>query len=217
MLPTVVSRRNHNINKMKLIKNPKMNSVPALLALGKSVMSKMLATPAYFSGAATLLATMQTDWNTLNVAQANASKGSISATTTRNLALVAFKTQLMILVLYVDVAAFSNVAEAADIIASAGLTEKKSGAINVQDISAKTGPIPGSVILRSKRLRGYSYLFQQSSDITNPDGWNDIFTATTASVLVSNLTPVTMYWFRVAFVKGISKGAFSKPAFIVVL
>ena len=194
-----------------------MTSVTALLTEGKSIIDKMTSATAYFAGAATLLTTAQTALDVLTAAVAVAQKGSVANTTSMNLAAADFKTKLMILVLFAEVIALSNPIERDDIIASAGLMQKKTGIKNIQEISAKLGKTPGSVIIRRKRVRGSSYLLQQSNDITNPANWATVTVSTTSKIPVAGLKPKKEYWFRVALIKGTAQSAFTKIVSIVVL
>jgi hypothetical protein len=199
---------------MKLIKNPKIKSIKALIAQGKSIIDKMVAATGYFSGASALLATAQTSLNLLRNAASVAEQGSKADTSAMYLAEIDFRAKLMILVLYVDVVAITNPTESLDIITAAGLFEKRQGVINVADIAVKLAGVSGKVVLKAKAKKGRSYLFQKS---TGSAVWEQIIISTTSKVLVEDLTPIKTYWFRVALIKGTTQGDFTDPVSIVVL
>lgn len=194
---------------MKLIKTPKMNVISALLITGQSIINKMVDATAYFSGASLLLGNAQTALDLLKASVPLTVDGTKADTQAMYLLAKDFKVKLMILVLYADVVAISNPALAADIIASAGLLEKKSNSINIPPLSAKRGVAAGTMVLRRKAKRGFMYVFQQSKDggIT----YETIATSTKATILVGGLTPLTSYWFRAALLKGTIQGDFTNP------
>ncbi len=199
---------------MKLIKNPKIQSIKALIEQGKSIIDKMVAATGYFSGAAALLATAQTSLNALRNAASLAEQGSKADTSEMYLQETDFRAKLMILVLYVDVVAITNPTESLDIITAAGLFEKRQGAKNVQDIAVKLAGVSGKVVLKAKAKRGRSYVFQKSTDNAI---WEQLIVSTRSKVLAENLTPIKTYWFRVALIKGTTQGDFTNPVSIVVL
>ena len=194
---------------MKLIKTPKMSSIPALTVTGASIINKMVAAIMYFSGAAALLATAQTALDLLVASIPFTVKGAKTDTERMYLLAKDFRVKLMILVLYADVVAISNPDLAADIIANAGLLAKRSGVINIPDLSAKRGVATGTAILRRKAKRGYMYLFEQSEDggLT----YEIVANSTKAAVFASGLAPLKMYWFRSALIKGSIQGDYSAP------
>jgi hypothetical protein len=202
---------------MKLVKTPKMTSTVRLITDGQSIIDKMTATTSYFSGATALLTAAQTALDSLRAAAATAEYGSPADTQAMYLARNTFKTKLMVLVLYVDVVAITNPTEAGDIIACAGLNQKKTPTINIQTLKVKNGTTSGSVIVRSKAKRGHSYLFQESSDIASTSGWTTVSVATSAAILLTGRTPVKTYWYRVALIKGNVQQPFTDPVSIVVL
>ena len=194
-----------------------MSSVPTLLTNGKSIIGKMTKAVGYFGAAASLIIEAQKAWDALNASSGVAKKGSSKDTQQMYLDTADFKVKLMILVLFADVVAISNPDQSADIIAAAGLLEKKTPVKNTPEISAKPGPIPGSVIVRRKREKGCMYLFQQNDDITNPKGWVTIATSTKSKIAVLGLTSIKQYWFQIALIKGTEQSDFTDPASIVVL
>lgn len=202
---------------MKLIKTPKMSAIPVLLTNGKSIIGKMTLATGYFGAAAALITEAQKAWDALNDSSGIAKKGSPSDTQQMYLDAVDLRVKLMILVLFADVVAISNPDQSADIIAKAGLEQKKNPVKNTQDISVKAGPIPGSVIVRRKRKKGCMYLFQQNDDITNPKGWVTIATSTKSKIAVLGLTSIKQYWFQIALIKGTEQSDFTDPASIVVM
>ena len=199
---------------MKMIKTPKMTSITALLILGQSIINKMVAATAYFTGAATLLATAQTALDALIASLPHTVDGTKADTQAMYLLAKDFKVKLMILVLYADVVAISNPDLSGDIIASAGLLQKKVVAINIPPLSAKKGVAAGTMILRRKAKRGFMYLFQQSADGVT---WETIVTSTKATTLVGGLTPLKLYWFRAALIKGAIQGDFTNPVSYVAI
>ncbi len=205
-----------HIKEMKLVKTPKMSSIPTLLTNGKSIIGKMTIAVGYFGTAAALILDAQKSWDNLNTSSGIAKKGSPADTQQMYLDAVDLRVKLMILVLFVDVVAISNPDQTADIIAKAGLVQKKTPVRNTQDISVKAGPIPGSVIVRRKRVKGNMYLFQQNDDITNLKGWVTIASSTKSKIAVIGLTPIKQYWFQIALIKGSEQSDFTDPASIIV-
>ena len=186
-----------------------MSSRPALTVTGASIINKMVAAIMYFSGAAALLATAQTALDLLVASIPFTVKGAKTDTERMYLLAKDFRVKLMILVLYADVVAISNPDLSADIIANAGLLQKKTVVINIAPLSAKKGVAPGTMILRRKAQRGFMYLFQQSKDggVT----YETIATSTKATMLVGGLIPLEVYWYRAALVKGTIQGDFTNP------
>ena len=200
---------------MKYIKNPVIKSITALLKQGKQIIDKMVATPAYFATAAPLLATAQTAIDLLRDSAATAEGGSKADTQAMYLLETDFRVKLMILVLFVDVLVISNPIEAADIIASAGLFEKRQGAINVPPIAVKLSAVSGTVVLKAKAEKRRTYLFQMKKD--SAAAWDLVTISTTSKIAVAELSPLTVYWFRVALIKGTVQGDFVDPVSITVV
>ena len=87
------------------------------------------------------------------------------------------------------------------------------------ELKIKNGEISGSVFLRKKAVKnGKSYIWQYCLNTLaeNEADWINGSITTQASCVLSNLIPVTKYWFRAAVVtsKGIS--AYSNPIMHVV-
>ena len=202
---------------MKLVKTPKMSAISVLLANGKSIIDKMTLATGYFGTAASLIIDAQKAWDQLSDSASIAKKGSPSDTQQMYMDAADLRVKIMILVLFVDVVAISNPDQTADIIAKAGLVQKKTPVRNTQDISVKAGPIPGSVLVRRKRKKGCMYLFQQNDDVTNPKGWVTIATSTKSKIAVLGLTSIKQYWFQIALIKGSEQSDFTDPASIVVM
>lgn len=102
------------------------------------------------------------------------------------------------------------------IILSAGMNVKAQGSINIPILSVTQGDEPGSAKLRRKAELGAVYKWQMSVDPFSNSSWTDAGEGSLATFVITELTPVTRYWFRVALIKGNVQEEFCDPVTFVV-
>jgi hypothetical protein len=195
---------------MKLVKIPPMTSIPLMLVEVQSIIDKILVST-WFPGTAPLTTAAQTALANLDTGAALAKKGSPASTAAMYVLADLVRIKTLALVLMVEGVAINNIPNSSAIIASAGLETKKSGAKNIQVIAVKAGVADGSVIVRCKAHKGFSYKIQMQKGGTDPLLWLDVTTTTITKIPVGGLMSETRYWFRVALIKGLSQGAYSNP------
>lgn len=87
------------------------------------------------------------------------------------------------------------------------------------EFSVEPGPKSGSVLLRRQAVKGAkAYIWQYCINIMpeGEEGWTIAQVSGKASVELTDLTPVTKYWFRVAAVMAQETSAYNAPVMHVV-
>jgi hypothetical protein len=191
-------------------------SVPQLIALSRHIVTSMTGN-AHFTNPTPLLATITTQVNLVesdyNVTLTRV-KGSVSKMRAEEKTLVS---QLKALAAYVEDVANSDPDHASDIIASAGMPEKKAQVRMPKTFTAVPGKLKGSVLLDTKAVRESAYIYQMTTDLNTPASWVTIYTGTKVKFTKTGLTSATHYYFRVAVsTKGL-QGDWSSPMDTVVL
>jgi hypothetical protein len=122
-------------------------------------------------------------------------KGSVPIMRTDERAL---KTLLKALASYVEGIANenANATQASDIIASAGMNEKKPSVKKPKTFTAIPGTIKGTVILDIKAVPRSAYMYEMTTDSTGATGWTTIYMGTKAKFTISALASNTHYYFR---------------------
>jgi hypothetical protein len=105
---------------------------------------------------------------------------------------------LKALAAYVESTANADPDNASNIIASSGMPEKKAKVRAPKGFTAKAGKLMGSVVLNTKAVKGSAYIYQMTTDPTNPASWVTICTVTKVRFTKTGLTSGTRYYFRVA-------------------
>ncbi len=191
-----------------------MNSIPMLLVEGQSLVDKMIAS-SWFPGTTSQTTAAQTAITALDAAAATAQSGTPADTQAMYVCAETTRVKIRVLLLTVDTVAINNPSNSLAIISAAGLQAKRTGSRNIQTIAVKAGTDPGSVVVRVKAHKRFSYKIQmQKGNSVEPTGWVDVTVTTVVSIPVAGLAPLTQYWFRVALIKGLSQGAYSNPVSI---
>jgi hypothetical protein len=183
---------------MKPKKNPIALNLPQIVALlivyGRHIVQAMTNNP-WFPSPTPPLATVTTDLNALEAAEATAltrAKGSASA---RDLAQRTVETDLTGLKAYTSSVVALSPAQAAAIIESAGMAPKRVAPRNKPQLAVAMGATPGEGVLRAKAVgRGAAYEWQYSSD--GGKTWAAIGITTVANTTVMGLSAGTVYLFR---------------------
>lgn len=106
------------------------------------------------------------------------------------------------------------------IIIGSGFTPSKQPApAQRPEFSVEPGQKSGSVLLRRQAIKGAkAYIWQYCVNIMpeGDEGWTIAQVSSKASVELSDLTPVTKYWFRVAAVMSQETTAYNSPVMHVV-
>jgi hypothetical protein len=134
----------------------------------------------------------------------------------RNADLKALKIQLNLLAAYVVSIANQDPNNAENIILSAGMALKKHTPPQPKVFTVKQGKLSGSVNLDSKAQKRAFYIYQMTTDITNPASWVTIYNGTKVRFTKTGLAVGSHPYFRVAVVTVTGQGDFSLPVGIVV-
>ncbi len=157
----------------------------------------------YFTSPAPDLASITTQTDALeNAYQVSLTRvvGSVAAMHTEARQL---RFMLQCLGAYVQNVANATPESTSEIIASAGMTEKKPMQRKPKEFSVINSKIKGSVELNIKAVTHGAYIYQMSSDPSNAAGWNTICISTKVKFLQKGLKPGGIYYFRASVV---SKG-----------
>jgi hypothetical protein len=194
----------------------KDRSVPGKIEFARSVVLQMTGN-AHFTTPNPALASITTAANNLDAAYVKAQNGGTQDTADMHTKEDALDQLLTAEGFYVEVTANAVAATAIATILSSGMDFKQTGSINIPILSVMQGEVPGSVKLRRKAEgRGVVYKWQMSvAPFTNAT-WTDAGEGSLATFEITDLTPVTRYWFRVAVIAGNVQGDFSDPVTFVV-
>jgi hypothetical protein len=164
-----------------------------VLETGDATYAKVIASAALSACTTPTPAAFKTDLDALRGAQAVKGTGK-PATAARNAALKQVKRDMENLRIFTQQLADANEAQAAQIIASAGMSVKKVAVRNKPDLAIVQGATTGSAIARAKsRGRGATYWWEYSTDQKT---WTNAPVTRVAKTSFANLTPGTLYSFR---------------------
>ncbi len=120
-------------------------------------------------------------------------KGSVATMHTDERAL---KILVKALAAYVEGIANADAAQTSEIIASAGMNEKKPLVRKPKTFTAIPGTIKGTVILNIKAVLRSAYMYEMTTDSTGATGWTTIYMGTKTKFTATALTSNTHYYFR---------------------
>jgi len=118
---------------------------------------------------------------------------------------------------YVQNIANVNTAFAQEIIASAGMNEKKPIQRKPKEFNVKNGRIKGSVELNMKAVVHGAYIYQMSVDPANDSGWNTICISTRVKFIQAGLKSGGIYYFRSSVVSKGVQGNWSNVLEVMVI
>jgi len=154
----------------------------------------MMKGNAYFPTPTPALTTVDADIATLVLAESAAKSKTSGAAPKRDVALEVVLRDLHGLTLYVQSIADQNSDKAKEIIEGAGLAVKKASPRAKSDLTVKSGPVSGTVLLVARGAGGRSaHNWQMSKDQTV---WIDLPTTLIAKTEVTGLTYGTTMYFR---------------------
>ncbi len=167
--------------------------VLGVLATGDATYVKVLASTALSACALPTPAAFKIDLDALRAAQA-AKGGGPAAIEARNVALKQVKRDLVNLRIFAQQLADANEAQAAEIIASAGMSVKKVTVRQKAELSLAQGATTGSAIARAKSSGPRStYWWEYSVDQKT---WSSAPVTRVANTSFAGLTPGVLYYFR---------------------
>jgi hypothetical protein len=167
--------------------------VPVYLKECRTVVTKMTGNM-YFVSLNLDLAQVTLHLDNLDDAEQAAHHGPKGSAAKRNDALLVVRGDMRQLRSGVQLVADSDITHAQAIIESAGMYVWTRAVTSKPDLAARYGGAPGLVLLDAKAFIGQgSYEWQMS---TAPGVWTDLPPGVKASILVTGLTPVTLYSFR---------------------
>jgi hypothetical protein len=126
-------------------------------------------------------------------AEKHAHKGPVGAAEERNVELGVVRTDMRLLVAYVQAVSDSNIGSGPAIIESAGLSVAKSRGRAKDPFSVKHGKVPGRVRLSVKAIGRGTYYWQMSLD---QEHWSSLPETNQSRTTVDGLTAGTRYYFR---------------------
>ncbi len=124
---------------------------------------------------------------------------------------------LKALAAYVESIANADPDHASDIIASAGMPEKKAPVRKAKAFSVVNGKLKGSVDLSNKGTLRATYIYQMTTDPNTAASWAYIYTGSNVRFTKAGLTSGTKYFFRGALsIKGV-QGDWTSVLEVIVL
>jgi hypothetical protein len=194
-----------------LLKVPRQ--IPNAMLYARHVLTAMGGNP-YFASPTPPLSVLEADLDALEEAETTAWTRKLGATADRDAKLAKVRTDLSALCNYVERVAGQSPGEAEAIIASAGMSVKRSSGHSKAAFEAKPGPVSGTVVLRARaeRVRA-SYDWQVSKDGVV---FEDIARTTRADATVSGLTAGKVYSFRYRALTKDGLGNFSEVVSLLV-
>ncbi len=163
------------------------------LEAGDAMYAKVTASTALSACTLPTPAAFKADLDALRAAQAVKGTGK-AAIEARNLTQKQVKRDMENYRIFAQQLADANPAQAAEIIASAGLFVKKGTSFRKPNLAIAQGETSGSVIVRAKsRGRGTTYWWQISTD---EKSWLSSPATRIAKTTFAGLTPGTVYYFR---------------------
>jgi len=175
-----------------VLKLPKV--VALLIVFVQHVVQSMTNNP-WFASMAALVATTGTDLAALITAQAKALTKAKGAVEARNDAQKVVIDDLKLLKSGVQTVVNQNPGQAATVIESAGLFQKKVTLPSKPNLEALMAPVtPGEVLVRARAVKRASYEWQYSLD--GGKTWLAMGTTTVANTSLLGMTPSTTVLFR---------------------
>jgi len=189
--------------------------IPEKVARGRNVIAEMLANPS-FPTPDVPLEVLRSSTDEMETRFLNARNGGKENTVLMRQAEGVWDDQMRITARYVERIAGDDSAVAL----SAGFNLAKQP-IPAQrtEFSVEAGKISGTVLLRRQAVPGaksYIWQFCVNSLPETEDGWKIAQVTGKASVELTELTPVTKYWFRVASVSSAGTSGYNDPIMHVV-
>jgi hypothetical protein len=159
----------------------------------QSILTAMTGNPSFPSPTPTL-SVVQADLSAFLTAEAAVQTRTKGAVEARDEKLAVLVTDFEHLLAYVQTVADANPSQAQSLIESAGMSVRAVGAHPKAELTAKPGPVPGSVKLMAKAAaHRASYDWQYSSDQKT---WVDAPETLQAKTVISGLTSGATYYFR---------------------
>jgi hypothetical protein len=172
-----------------------LSQVVALFIVFARHVIQAMTSNSWFPSPPITLASVTSDVDTLETAQAKALTKAKGAAADRNLKRKQVVDDLNVLKGYVLMIASQNLTQAIAIIQSAGMTAKQVTRAAKAFLAAKMGIAPGEVILTAKSAgRGAAYEWSSSSD--NGKTWLSAGITTVATITLPGLTVGGVYLFR---------------------
>jgi hypothetical protein len=184
------------------------------LFFARSIAAAMRGNPV-FPSPEPPLATFEADIAALEAAHVRTLTRTAGTTAARDAKLVRVVADLFSLRAYVQQLADASAGGAEAVIASAGMSVKRSSGHAKPDFVAKRGPLPGTarLVARAPRTRA-SYDWQRSTD---GETWIDLERTVRADAEVRDLAAATRYLFRYRTVTKDGVGDFSQVVSLLVL
>jgi hypothetical protein len=178
-------------------------SVSQLITDTKSYVSGITANPGYFPTPNPAMATLNTEVASLEaaaVAAGTKAKGTIAA---RNAARKTLELSLKALAFYVEGIANNDPDHGAAIALAANMKVKTYTKHQKQDFVMVATKNPGELLLVAKSEPGrVTFLFELSTDISNPANWKTAAGSSHARALITGLVSGTKYYGRVTMTDG---------------
>jgi len=190
-------------------------SVPAKIAKGRNVIGEMTDNP-NFPNPDVALQDLKESTDLLEIRYLAAKNGGKENTALMHQAEEVWDDQMRKDAKYVE--RIANGDEAI-IIGSGFSTSKQPAPAQRPEFSVEPGQKSGSVLLRRQAVKGAkAYIWQFSINVVpqGEEGWTIAQVSGRASVELSDLIPVTKYWFRVAAVMAKETSAYNTPVMHVV-
>jgi hypothetical protein len=198
----------------------------ALLTSKKTVLQVIADTEHYvqsmtgnthFTTPSPTLASITTLVNALDAAYKTAESRAKGTVGLMHVALKTLTIALKALAIYVESIANADPDNASSIITSAGMVEKKFTPRAAKTFSVVQTKVSGSVTLNTKAVSRGTYIYQMSTDPTNPASWVTIFTGNTVKFTKTGLTAGVHTYFRGAVIlKGV-QGEYSPVLGLIVI
>ncbi|HXC05452.1 MAG TPA: hypothetical protein VNZ86_11910 [Bacteroidia bacterium] len=192
VLTTIVSK------KIQVVLHLHPKSVAQLIVDTKSYIAGISANAGYFPTPNPAIATVQAEMANLEstaVAAEGRAKGTVAA---RNAARKTLELALKALAFYVEGIANNDPDHSLAIAKAANMTIKTHTSHQKQDFSVVATKKPGELLLTAKSEKGrVTFLFELSTDISNPANWKTVQASSQAKALIRGLVSGTKYYGRV--------------------
>jgi hypothetical protein len=184
--------------KIQIVLHLHPKPVAQLMTETKSYVAGITANPGYFPTPNPPLATITTQLTNLEttvVAATTKAKGTVAA---RNAARKTLELSLKTLASYVEGIANNDPDHAAAIAQAANMTIKTHTTHQKQDFIMVATKVPGELLMVAKSEKGrVTFLFELSTDISNPANWKTVQGSSHAKALITGLVSGTKYYGRV--------------------
>ncbi|MFI5151648.1 MAG: hypothetical protein ACHQRM_18125 [Bacteroidia bacterium] len=172
---------------------------------------------AYFPSPTPPLSAVSTQISKLESAVAVAQtrvRGSVGA---MNVERKALTIQLLNLASYVQTIANADPDNSEIIITSAGMDVKKASVKPPKIFSVTLSKtIPNAVVLNTKAVKASSYIYEMTTDTTNPNGWTVAIISNTVKYTKTGFASGTRYYFRVAVITKNIQGPWSPVLNVII-